>query len=47
MHQNTPKKLWSQRASLKTDLTLPALNGYLQRECGPYLFNADTWVHIK
>ena len=35
------------RASIRTALTLPALKGYLQRECGPCQFNPDTWERIS
>ena len=34
MRQQHPKWLVAQRASVATSLTLPALKGYLQRECG-------------
>lgn len=46
MRQNNPMQLLPQRASVNTALTLPALKGYLQREC-PYHFNAETWESIE
>lgn len=47
MRKNNPQKLLPQRAAVITPLTLSALKGYLQRECGPYLFNAETWEKVK
>ena len=35
------------RGSINTALTPSALKGYLQRECGPFLFNDDIWSGIK
>ncbi|MBR1548390.1 MAG: helix-turn-helix domain-containing protein [Prevotella sp.] len=35
------------RGSINTALTPSALKGYLQRECGPFLFNDDIWNDIK
>lgn len=47
MRKNNPKWLKPQRASVRTALTLSALRGYLQRECSPYQFNADTWKELQ
>lgn len=47
MRKKNPQKLHPQRAAVKTPLTLPALKGYLQRECGPYLFNPEVWEKVK
>lgn len=47
MRQNNPGILHAQRASVKTLLTLSALRGYLQRECSPYQFNAETWERVS
>ena len=46
MRQNNPKCLLPQRASVMTALTLPALKGYLQRECGRQ-YDADKWETIS
>ena len=46
MRQNNPKCLLPQRASVMTALTLPALKGYLQRECGRQ-YDADNWETIS
>jgi hypothetical protein len=46
MRQNNPKCLLPQRASVMTVLTLPALKGYLQRECGRQ-YDADKWEAIS
>ena len=46
MRQNHPQWLFPQRATLTTALTLPALHGYLQRECGAAQFNAEKWETI-
>ena len=46
MRQNNPKWLLPQRASVATALTLPALKGYLQRECGRQ-YDADKWEAIS
>ena len=35
-----------QRGGINTALTLTALKGYLQRECGVTQFDADTWQHL-
>ena len=47
MRQQNPKWLLAQRASVATALTLPALNGYLQHECGATQFNAEKWNTLK
>ena len=47
MRQQHPKWLLAQRASVATALTLPALKGYLQRECGAAQFYADKWEMLK
>ena len=47
MRQQHPQWLLAQRASVATALTLPALKGYLQRECGTALFNAERWEMLK
>ena len=47
MRQQYPQWLLAQRASVATALTLPALKGYLQRECGAAQFNADKWETLK
>ena len=47
MRQQHPKWLVAQRASVATSLTLPALKGYLQRECGATQFNTDKWEMLQ
>ncbi len=47
MRQQHPKWLVAQRASVATSLTLPALKGYLQRECGAAQFNTDKWEMLQ
>ena len=47
MRQQHPKWLLAQRASVATALTLPALKGYLLRECGFAQFNAERWEMLK
>ena len=47
MRQQHPKWLVAQRASVATSLTLPALKGYLQRECGSAQFNTDKWEMLQ
>ena len=47
MRQQHPKWLVAQRASVATALTLPALKGYLQRECGSAQFNTDKWEMLQ
>ena len=47
MRQQHPKWLVAQRASVATALTLPALKGYLQRECGAAQFNTDKWEMLQ
>jgi len=47
MRQNNPRWLMPQRAAVKTALKLPALKGYLERECGARLFNDEIWEGIK
>ena len=47
MRQQHPKWLVAQRASVATSLTLPALKGYLQRECGAAQFNTDKWEMLR
>lgn len=47
MRQQHPKWLVAQRASVATSLTLPALKGYLQRECGATQFNTDKWEMLR
>ena len=47
MRQQHPKWLVAQRASVATALTLPALKGYLQRECGVAQFNTDKWEMLQ
>lgn len=46
MRQNNPECLRPQRSSIVTALTLPALKGYLQRECGFNLFNDEIWGRL-
>ena len=46
MRLSNPKWLLPQRASIATALTLPALKGYLQRECGRH-FDADRWETVR
>lgn len=46
MRLSNPKWLLPQRASVATALTLPALKGYLQRECGKH-FDADKWETVR
>ena len=46
MRSNNPRWLHPQRASITTALTLPALKGYLQRECGPYQFDEGIWEKL-
>lgn len=40
-------RLQPQRGTIDTALTLPALRGYLQRECPPHLFTAEIWRQIE
>lgn len=40
-------RLQPQRGTIDTALTLPALRGYLQRECPPHLFTAEIWGQIE
>ena len=40
-------RLQPQRGTIVTALTLPALHGYLQRECPPHLFTAEIWGQIE
>jgi REP element-mobilizing transposase RayT len=47
MRQQHPKWLVAQRASVATSLTLPALKGYLQRECGAAQFNTVKWEMLQ
>ena len=47
MRQQHPKWLVAQRASVATSLTLPALKGYLQRECGAAQFNTGKWEMLQ
>ncbi|MBO4905444.1 MAG: hypothetical protein J5486_00210 [Bacteroidaceae bacterium] len=47
LRMNNPRWLTPQRASIRTALTLPALKGYLHRECGPYQFNEAIWEQIQ
>ena len=47
MRQQHPKWLVAQRASVTTALTLLALKGYLQRECGATQFNTDKWEMLQ
>ena len=47
IRMNNPRWLQPQRASIKTALTLSALKGYLQRECGPYQFNEEIWQRLQ
>ena len=47
MRQQHPQSLIAQRASVATALTLPALKGYLQRECGAAQFYAEKWETLK
>lgn len=47
MRMQNPKWLQPQRASVATALTLSALRGYLQRECGAKLFNDEIWDTLK
>lgn len=47
MRNNNPRWLHPQQASITTALTLPALKGYLQRECGPYQFNEGIWEKLQ
>ena len=47
MRQQHPKWLVAQRASVATALTLPALKGYLQRECGAAQFNTGKWEMLQ
>lgn len=42
-----PQWLQPQRASVATALTLPALNGYLQRECSAAQFNDEIWGMLR
>lgn len=46
MRMNNPKCLTPQRGTINTALTLPALKGYLQRECGPHCFDDEIWESI-
>lgn len=41
------QRLQPQRGTIDTALTLPALRGYLQRECPPHLFTAEIWGQIE
>jgi len=47
MRQNDPKRLLPHRATITTALTLSALKGYLERECGARLFNNEIWEGIR
>lgn len=47
MRQNNPKCLLPQRATVSTALKLPALKGYLERECGSNLFDNERWESIR
>ena len=47
MRNNNPRWLHPQRASITTALTLPALKGYLQRECGLYQFDERVWERLQ
>ena len=47
MRKQHPKWLVAQRASVATSLTLPALKGYLQRECGAAQFNTGKWEMLQ
>ena len=47
MRNNNPRWLHPKRASITTALTLPALKGYLQRECGPYQFDEGIWEKLQ
>ena len=47
MRQLIPQWLQPQRASVATALTLPALNGYLQRECSAAQFNDEIWGMLR
>lgn len=47
MRQQHPQSLSAQRASVPTALTLPALKGYLQRECGTVQCSDEKWETLK
>lgn len=47
MRQTNPKWLLPQRTSVNTALKLPALKGFLERECGARLFNSEIWDGIR
>ena len=47
MRNNNPRWLHPQRTSITTALTLPALKGYLQRECGHYQFDEGIWEKLQ
>ena len=47
MRMQNAKWLQLQRGSVATALTLSALRGYLQRECGTRLFNDEIWDTLK
>lgn len=46
MRNRHPHVLHPQRDGIDTALKLPALKGYLQRECGSSLFNEETWTQL-
>ncbi len=46
MRNRHPHVLHPQRGGIDTALKLPALKGYLQRECGSSLFNEETWTQL-
>jgi len=47
LRQSNPQWLMPKRVSIRTALSLPALKGYLQRECAPSQFSPDTWERIS
>lgn len=47
LRQQNRQCLLAQRASVATALTLPALNGYLQRECGAAQYSAERWEALQ
>ena len=47
LRMNNHKLMHTQRNSVPTALTLNALKGYLQRECGATLFNEAIWEKLQ
>lgn len=46
LRMNHREYLTPQRGGIDTALKLPALKGYLERECSPSVFNDDAWKEL-